>query len=926
MRRIFLALAYLLILQIGLFSGPIKLSANKRYLTRDNQPLKIIGDTGWFIFGNLGKSHFKTYLNTRKSQGFTTIWLCATAHLPPSQNLDGQKPFTDSNGTDIRKRNLTYWNDLKSMIDYGESIGLMFCMTPSWFGFDGACWYPHFKARSTSELKDYGVFLGNLFKSCDNLMYFMGGDCDPTRSASNDTTRIVEAIESGISSVDTNKVISFHMSDNKHSSSTVYHNKTWLDFNQIQDRGPKNLQTVTYVKTDYQKTPTKPTIYQEPPYETWSGASSTQRRRAIWWGWTSGGFGIVWGHHRIFDASVSNINNDLNSPEAIVIGRYMGDYMQDQQWHTLMPSFDTSIVSGGGGITSSNYIGKLNSGDGHRVVAYTPSQQGVTVNMSWFSSPATAKWFNTNSGAYSNISGSPFSNSGSKTFTPPGSGQWALSLVSGTQPPPEPAPEPTPTPVPQPTPTPAPEPTPDPGQSVTYEAEEATVVGARILDNYVDYINSYNDYIEWTVEANAGTHRLEFRYALSYGDRPLEIKVNGTVINSSLSFPATGKWSIYQTVSIDATLIGGLNKIRATATGKSGANVDALIVTPLTPAPEPTPTPVPQPTPTPAPEPAPTPVPQPSPTPVPAPAPEPQPEPGTPVIYEAEEATIVGPRIVGTYVDYLNSYNDYIEWSVQASSGLHRLEFRYALSHGSRPLEIKVNGIVVEPLLDFPSTGSWKIFKTVSLDVNLNSGTNSFRATATGKSGGNIDSLIVTPLTAPPPSPIPEPTPTPVPQPTPTPVPTPTPEPTPDPSGPVTYEAEHANVVGPAIKSTYVDYINAYDDYIEWTISIDANVQTELNFRYALGSSNRPLELKLNGQIINPGLDFPKTGSWKIWQTVTQNVTLSKGTHKIKLTAIGFSGPNFDSLTVNPTGLSKSSFTETKMRDKFESQGGCLLK
>jgi hypothetical protein len=68
-----------------------------------------------------------------------------------------------------------------------------------------------------------------------------------------------------------------------------------------------------------------------------------------------------------------------------------------------------------------------------------------------------------------------------------------------------------------------------------------------------------------------------FRYAnVGTTGRPLAIKVNGTTVNSSLDFPVTGDWTIWKTVSISASLLAGSNKVRATAIGSSGPNVDHL--------------------------------------------------------------------------------------------------------------------------------------------------------------------------------------------------------------------------------------------------------------------------------------------------------------------------------------------------------------
>jgi alpha-glucuronidase len=161
----------------------------------------------------------------------------------------------------------------------------------------------------------------------------------------------------------------------------------------------------------------------------------------------------------------------------------------------------------------------------------------------------------------------------------------------------------TPTPTPIGTPTPTPTPTPTSGAAVIFEAENAVLSGVVLSTQYsgysgtgyADYQNATADYIEWTVNAaSACSCTLEFRYANGgTGDRPLEVKVNGSVVNSGLSFPVTG-WTTWQTVSTNASLNAGSNKVRTTATGSSGGNIDYLRVTggSVT-TPTPTPTPVP---------------------------------------------------------------------------------------------------------------------------------------------------------------------------------------------------------------------------------------------------------------------------------------------------------------------------------------------
>jgi hypothetical protein len=130
-----------------------------------------------------------------------------------------------------------------------------------------------------------------------------------------------------------------------------------------------------------------------------------------------------------------------------------------------------------------------------------------------------------------------------------------------------------------------------PISATLYEAEDAVLnvvvvfsaIGGYTGTGFVDYVAARGEYIEWTVNVgDAGLYDLQFRYALASGDRPLAISVNGVLVVPSLSFPATGSYSAWGTVSTVQTLSAGSNTIRATSIGFSGANVDHLAVTPVT--------------------------------------------------------------------------------------------------------------------------------------------------------------------------------------------------------------------------------------------------------------------------------------------------------------------------------------------------------
>ncbi len=120
----------------------------------------------------------------------------------------------------------------------------------------------------------------------------------------------------------------------------------------------------------------------------------------------------------------------------------------------------------------------------------------------------------------------------------------------------------------------------------TLEAENAALSGAIVANDYpgytgtgyVDYQNASGDSITWTANvAAAGSYDLTFRYA-SIADRPLQLMVNGTVVSASRSFPSTGAWTTWGTVTNTVNLNAGNNTIKLTSTGSSGGNIDNVTI------------------------------------------------------------------------------------------------------------------------------------------------------------------------------------------------------------------------------------------------------------------------------------------------------------------------------------------------------------
>jgi arabinogalactan endo-1,4-beta-galactosidase len=86
--------------------------------------------------------------------------------------------------------------------------------------------------------------------------------------------------------------------------------------------------------------------------------------------------------------------------------------------------------------------------------------------------------------------------------------------------------------------------------------------------------------IDWSVDvAASGVYQLEWRFANGANARPGSVKINRTNV-TTVSFPSTGVWNSWTTISTTVSLNAGRNSIRLEATTSVGlANIDWLAVT-----------------------------------------------------------------------------------------------------------------------------------------------------------------------------------------------------------------------------------------------------------------------------------------------------------------------------------------------------------
>lgn len=330
----------------------------------------------------------------------------------------------------------------------------------------------------------------------------------------------------------------------------------------------------------------------------------------------------------------------------------------------------------------------------------------------------------------------------------------APAPVLNPQPEPEPVPDPIPKPIPEPDPTPI-------SRVTTLQAEDARLSGAVVRSKagadgrFVDFRGNDGAFIEWVANVeSAGNYELAWRYTLGQGDRPLALSINGETVEASVDFPNTRNWQDWQTLTRSMNLKAGQNTIRLTAIGQSGGDFDSLTIAPIssnsseesTPSiSEPGLVASPDPTSTPAS----------TPRPVLEPEAEPQPDPASPVPstvtrLQAEDARLSrmavrsdAPTADGRFVDFRRSTGAFVEWSVNAEqAGDYELAWRYSQGDGDRPLNLSVNGQLIDTLA-VPNTESWNDWDVLAQTVSLTTGNNTIRLTSAGKDGANIDYMEV---------------------------------------------------------------------------------------------------------------------------------------------------------------------------------------
>lgn len=425
---------------------PLRVDAGGRYLVDSaGQPFLIHGDTPWSIEVQLTHAQIDTYLNDRSVKGFTAILFEACEHYFSSQSpawknaQSGAIPFTTTTAGQVSwgARVEEYWRTVDYIVNGAKARGIACFITPAYLGFGGGGgavgdqgWNGAVTNASAADLISYGAFLASRYTQ-GNVVWVMGGDYAGSQAERDKQWNIV----TGIRSVRTTDLITGHTGRGDREAFPFW--SRYAGFNLNNTYGGQGALEYELAATAYARTGPMPFFFIEGDYDG-DGSPIMEVRRQAYESLLGGACGHFFGNTPIWGFGEPNANagigaaaalaSALSTPATLQIG-HLRALFSAQAWWKLQPRTDTSLVTSALG-TGSGRICPALARDGSFALIWKPTSGVATVNMAALA-PALvrARFFDTVAGTYSDVAGSPFANTGTRSFSWPGESVLVLDAA-----------------------------------------------------------------------------------------------------------------------------------------------------------------------------------------------------------------------------------------------------------------------------------------------------------------------------------------------------------------------------------------------------------------------------------------------------------------------------------------------------------------
>jgi len=422
---------------------PLAVSANRRYLVdQRGVPYLMMGDSPQGLIANLSEAEANGFFADREANGFNAVWinlLCGTytGGRPDGSTYDGIVPFTTPG--DVSTPNEPYFARVDHMLELAAAHGILVVLDPAETG----SFLSVLLGSGLAKSRDYGRYLGVRYRNFDNIVWMSGNDFQSWQNPSDDA--VVQAVALGIQDTDDRHI---HTVELDYLVSGSLDDPTWEPIIQL-NASYTYFPTYAQVLLDYDRPDAPPTFMVEANYEFEHNAADLGTphilRRQEYWTMLSGACGQLYGNAWTWPFA-GGWESHLDTPGSDQVA-HVNALFSPRPWWNLIPDPTHTVVIAGNGTFSdtgslggNDYLTAARTPDGALVMAYMPTIRTITVDMSELGSPATASWYDPSAGTYAPIAGSPFANSGTRAFAPPGNnadgdGDWVLVLEATSVPP-----------------------------------------------------------------------------------------------------------------------------------------------------------------------------------------------------------------------------------------------------------------------------------------------------------------------------------------------------------------------------------------------------------------------------------------------------------------------------------------------------------
>jgi hypothetical protein len=422
---------------------PVRTSANNRYLVdQNNVPFMIVGDSPHSLVGRMSKSDAEFYMVNRQRHGINTLWVELLCNDKTACNADGTTfdripPFTTPG--DIATPNPAYFQRVDEMLQVAAAHGITLLLD----AVETIGWLATFKANGPEKAAAFGRYLGDRYKDVPNIIWMYGNDFQTWADPADDA--VVLGVASGITGADPNHI---HTTELNYLTSGSLDDARWeplVELNGAYTYYP----TYAQLLKEYNRPNFKPVFMEEANYEfehntNTDGGSLPNLRRQEYWTMLSGATGQLYGSKYTWTLPTGWLSNwrlHLDTPGVVQLS-YMKNLFAARKWYNLVPDQTHTVLTDGygapaplgtGSVTTDTYATAARTPDGTLIIAYMPTIRTITVDMSKLSGSTAARWYDPTTGEYIDVSSSPFANTGTWRFAPPGknrdgNGDWVLVL------------------------------------------------------------------------------------------------------------------------------------------------------------------------------------------------------------------------------------------------------------------------------------------------------------------------------------------------------------------------------------------------------------------------------------------------------------------------------------------------------------------